>query len=320
MAEAHPTSRIAAEVAEALAEGRAVVALESTLIAQGLPWPENLETARAAERAVRQSGAVPATIAVLGGLVQIGLTDSELEQMARAPRGFLKASRREIGWAVARRLNAATTVAATLWLARSAGLTVMATGGLGGVHREASTSFDISNDLDELARADGVLVVCSGVKSILDLPATLERLETTGVAVLGYATDDFPAFTTRSSGLPLSARVDSPSEAASVVAAHRALQLPGAIILAQPVPAEVGLDRSLMEESLSIASAEARALGISGKALTPFLLDRLRESTRGLSLAANTALIVSNASLAGSVAVSLAGKGVRSEGPMTNDR
>ena len=183
----------------------------------------------------------------------------------------------------------------------------MATGGLGGVHRGAAETFDVSNDLDELARADGALVVCSGVKSILDVPATLELLETRGVAVVGYGTDEFPAFTTRSSGLPLEARVDSPGEAAAVVAAHRALGLPGAVVLAQPVPAAVALDRDVMESALAGASAEARARGVSGKALTPFLLDRLREATGGRSLAANTALIVANAGLAGAVAAALAG-------------
>jgi pseudouridine-5'-phosphate glycosidase len=294
------------EVQAALRGGRAVVALESTLIAQGLPWPENLATARASEDAVRRAGAVPATVAVLAGEVHVGLTGDELERMARGPGGFLKASRRDLSWAVAQRLDAATTVSATLWLARKAGIGVMATGGLGGVHRGAAETFDVSNDLDELARADGALVVCSGVKSILDVPATLEVLETRGVAVVGFGTDEFPAFTTRSSGLKLGARVDAPEDAAAVVASHRALNLPGAVVLVQPVSEAVALDRGAMESALAVASAEARAGGISGKAITPFLLDRLREATGGRSLAANTALIVANAALAGATAAALA--------------
>ncbi len=298
------TIRIAPEVAEALAEGRGVVALESTLIAQGLPWPDNLETARASETAVRQAGAVAATIAVVAGEIRIGLTAAELEQMARAPGRFVKASRRDLSWVVARGLDASTTVSATIRLARRAGIDVVATGGLGGVHRDASTTFDISTDLDELARADGCAVVCSGVKSILDVPATLEVLETRGVPVVGYGVDEFPAFTTRSSGLKLEARVDSPAEAAALISSHRSLGLPGAVVLAQAVAAELALDRDLMESALTIATAEARSLGLTGKALTPFLLDRLRIATSGRSLAANTALIVANAGLAGALAFS----------------
>ena len=226
---------IAPGVAAALASGRGVVALESTLIAHGLPWPDNLETARRSEAAVREAGAEPATIAVLGGTIRVGLDDAELEGLARSDR-FLKASRRDLGSAVARNLDAATTVSATLWIARRAGLGVLATGGLGGVHRGASTTFDISADLDELAEGDGMAVICSGVKSILDVPATLDALETRGVAVVGYRTDTFPAFTSESSGLPLETRVETPAEAAAIVRAHRTLGLPGALIIAQPVP------------------------------------------------------------------------------------
>ena len=302
MANASYKTVIAPEVSDALRAGRGVVALESTLIAQGLPWPENLETARNAEAAVRTSDAVPATIAVLGGTVHIGLDMVTIERLARSAGTFLKASRRDLPFVLARGLDAATTVASTLWLARRAGIGVMATGGLGGVHRGAAESFDISTDLDELARADGALLVCSGVKSILDIPATLEVLETRGVPVLGYRTDEFPAFTTRTSGLPLDARVDSPEEAASVVLSHRALRLPGAIVLAQPVPESAALDRAEMETALAEALREAHARGITGKAVTPFLLDQIREATHGRSLIANTALIVANAGLAGAVA------------------
>ena len=295
---------IAPGVARALRSGAGVVALESTLVAQGLPWPENLETARAAEAAVARAGAVPATIAVLGGRVTVGLDGAEVEHLARSG-GFAKANRRDLAAAVAGGRNAATTVAATLWIARAVGIGVMATGGLGGVHRDAAQSFDVSNDLDELGQADGALVVCSGVKSILDVPATLEVLETRGVAVVGYRTDHLPAFTTSSSGLPLEARVDTPAEAASLMRAHRVLGLPGAVVLAQEVPGQVALGHEEMEAALVSALAEASASGVVGKALTPFLLGRIREATGGRSLVANRALIVANAGLAGEVAAAL---------------
>lgn len=302
---------VAAEVAEALAAGRGVVALESTLIAQGLPWPENLETARGAEAAVRQAGAVPATVAVLAGVVRIGMTDAEVEALARNrdPGRVLKASRRDLSRVVAQGLDAATTVAATLWLARRAGIGVMATGGLGGVHRGAAESFDVSTDLDELGRADGALVVCSGAKSVLDVPATLETLETRGVAVVGYRTDTFPAFTSHSSGRKLEARVDSPTAAADLVRAHRALGLPGAVVLAQPVPAEAALTADEMEEALASAVVEAARRDVAGKAVTPFLLACIRDATDGRSLVANTALIVNNAALAGQIAAALGSVG-----------
>lgn len=300
------TAGTATEVAEALASGRGVVALESTLIAQGLPWPENLETARAAEAAVRSAGAVPATVAIIGGAVHVGLSSDQLEWVARSG-AFLKASRRDLSAAIARREHAATTVSATLWIAREQGIGVMATGGLGGVHRGAAISFDISTDLDELARADGMLVVCSGFKSILDLPATLDSLETRGVPVVGYQTSELPAFTTVSSGLPLEVRVESVQEVAALVRVHRTLTLPGAVVLTNPVPAPEALDRAEMEAALAIALAEAERLGIAGKAVTPFLLDHLRRATEGRSLRANRALIVSNARLAGEAAAALAG-------------
>jgi pseudouridine-5'-phosphate glycosidase len=296
---------VAPEVAGALGEHRAVVALESTLLAHGLPWPQNLETAREAEEAVRRGGAVPATIAVIGGRIQVGLTADELERVAR-PGRFVKASRRDLATVVARGGDAATTVSATLWLARQAGIDVMATGGLGGVHRDAAISFDVSNDLDELARADGALVVCSGVKSILDIPATLDALETRGVVVVGYATGELPAFLARTSGLRLEARVDSPAEAGSLVRAHRALGLPGAVVLAQPVPAADALDPVAMETALQAALADARTQRVTGKAVTPFLLSRIRQATDGRGLRANRALIVANAELAGKVAAELA--------------
>jgi pseudouridine-5'-phosphate glycosidase len=303
---------IAPDVTAALDAAGPVVALESTLIVQGLPWPWNLEAARAAEAEVRRAGAVPATIAVLEGVIRVGLEAGELEMMAEAARGtssrrFLKASRRDLGMAVAQGRDAATTVSATLWIARAQGIGVLATGGLGGVHREASASFDVSTDLDELARGDGMLVVCAGFKSILDMPATLEALETRGVPVVGYRTDTLPAFTTRSSGLPLEVRADTPAEAAALVRAHRALGLPGAIVLAQPVAAAEALDGAVMEEALAAALAAAHARGIRGKAVTPYLLDQIRTATADRSLHANLALIAANARLAAEVAVALGG-------------
>src|SRR4051812_28416769 len=295
---------IAGEVAEAQAEGRGIVALESTLVTHGLPWPDNLETARQSEEAVRHSGAVPATIAILGGRIRVGLTAEDLERIARS-RELLKAGRRDLGMAVARGLDAGTTVSATLWIARSCGLGVMATGGLGGVHRGAATTFDVSTDLDELARSDGSLVVCSGFKSILDLPATLDALETRGVPIVGYRTNDLAAFTEVSSGLALEARVESPEEAAALIEAHRALGLPGAVVLAQPVAESEAVDRDVMQAALASALDEAKAQRISGKAVTPFLLAHIRRTTGGQSLRANRALIVANARLAGQTAVAL---------------
>ncbi len=294
------------------------VALESTLIAHGLPWPDNLETATASEAAVRAAGARPATVAVLGGSIRVGLSPAEIEGLARSAAGpgvgpsrgpILKASRRDLAAAVAGGLDAATTVSATLWIARRAGIGVMATGGLGGVHRGAGRTFDVSTDLDELARADGAVVVCSGVKSILDVPATLEALETRGVAVVGYRTGEFPAFTTTTSGLAVDARVETPEEAADLVRAHRRLGLPAAIVLAQPPPEGLAIPRDAMEAALAEALARAESLGVAGKAVTPFLLDAIREVTGGRSLAANKALIVANAGLAGAVARALAGAG-----------
>ena len=291
--------RTSTEVEAAIAAGRPVVALESTLVAHGLPWPANLETARAAEAAVRAAGAVPATVALLGGEILVGLSDPELEHLARAGT-YRKLGRRDLSAAAALGLDGATTVSATLWVARKSGLRAMATGGLGGVHRGDGS--DVSADLDELAAADGMLVVCSGVKTILDVPATLEALETRGVAVVGYGTDALPGFTARSTGLPLEWRVDTPDQAAAIVAAHRRLGLPGAIVLARPVDEADAVDEDLMASAIAQAEADARASGLSGKALTPFLLARVREATGGLSLSANRSLIVGNAALAGAVA------------------
>jgi pseudouridylate synthase len=294
---------LSAEVTAALAAGRPVVALESTLIAHGLPWPANLETAREAEAAVRAAGAVPATVAVWDGTPTVGLSDEQLARLARTP-GVFKASRRDLGAAVALGRLAATTVSATMALADAAGIRVFATGGIGGAHR-GEEPFDVSADLTELARTP-VLVVCAGAKSILHLPRTLEILETLGVPVLGYRTDEFPAFYVASSGLPVSCRIESPAEAAAVFAAHVRTGGGGAV-LARPCPAEVAVPAVEFREWLAAAEADARAAGVTGAKLTPFLLARLAELSGGRTLAANRALVVANAWLAAEVAAALTG-------------
>ncbi|MCI0463983.1 MAG: pseudouridine-5'-phosphate glycosidase [Gemmataceae bacterium] len=287
------------EVEEAVREGRPVVALESTLIAHGLPWPVNLETARAAEQAVRAEGGVPATVAVWQGRPKVGLREGELEGLARS-HGILKASRRDLGLAVAQRRTAATTVAATMFLAHLAGIRLFATGGIGGAHRDTGQPWDISADLLELARTP-VAVVCAGAKSILDIPRTLEILETQGVPVVGYGTDEFPAFYMRSSGEPVSARVDAPREAAELLRAHWALQ-GGGVVLAQPMPEERSLPPDEFERALAEVEGSAAGAGVRGKEVTPFLLARLAEATRGKTLEVNQALVLANARLAAQVA------------------
>ncbi len=291
------------EVRAAVAVNRPVVALESTLIAHGLPWPTNLETARESEAAVRAAGAVPATIAVLDGTPTVGLSAAQLELLARAP-GVRKASRRDLGAAVALKQHAATTVSATMALAHAAGVRVFATGGLGGAHREGE-AFDISADLAELARTP-VLVVCAGAKSILHLPRTLEILETLGVPVVGYGTDAFPAFYVRdhAPALPVSARVDSPADAAALFAAHVRMGGAGAV-LAQPCPAEVAVPAVEFDSWLTEAARAASAAGVTGAKVTPFLLARLADLSGGRTLVANRALIVANARLAAEVAARL---------------
>lgn len=288
------------EVAAALQARRPVVALESTLIAHGLPWPANLETARAAEDAVRGEGAVPATIAVWQGRPTIGLDTAQLEQLARQP-DVRKASSRDLAAALVQGAFAATTVAATMRLAHRAGLRLFATGGIGGVHPSSTAAYDTSADLHELARTP-VAVVCAGAKGILDLAATLEVLETMSVPVVGYGTDEFPAFLMQTSGLPVSARVNTPEEAAALLEAH--WQLGGAgVVLAQPLPHEAALDQDDFHRALVRAESQARAAGVRGPALTPFLLGRLAELTEGRTLRANQALIVANARLAARIAL-----------------
>ncbi len=295
---------VASEVAAALAGGGPVVALESTAIAHGLPWPHNDEVARAMEAAVRAAGAVPATIAVLDGQVRVGLGAAEIERIARAP-GLAKLSWRDLGVAVARGASGATTVAGTLAIARHVGIRVFATGGLGGVHRGAERTFDVSADLGALARTPCV-VVCSGAKSLLDLPRTVELLETLGVPVLGYQTDELPAFYTRTSGLPVAARVESAAEAAAIARAQWTLGLESSVVLAVPVPEAAALAEAEVGAAVAVAEERATQAGVRGPSLTPYVLADLHARSAGRTLAANAALLVSNAAVAGAVAVALA--------------
>jgi pseudouridine-5'-phosphate glycosidase len=293
------------EVSDALAAGRAVVALESTIISHGLPRPDNLRIARDIEAAVRAGGAVPATIAVVAGQARIGLDADALTRIAGGD-DVVKVSMRDLAAVAARGGDGATTVASTAHLAARAGITVFATGGLGGVHRGARDSWDESADLQTLSRT-GVLVVCTGVKSILDVPATLERLETLNVGVLGYRTDRFPGFYLADSGYPLDWRVDSPQEVAAVLRQRRALGTDRyGMVLANPIAADAALPRDLHDRVLASGLDAARAAGVTGKDVTPFLLDWFHRETAGASLAANIALVLANARLAAEVAAELA--------------
>jgi pseudouridine-5'-phosphate glycosidase len=297
--------RLHAEVADALTAGHPVVALESTLIAHGLPRGRNLEVAREVESAVRAAGAVPATVAVVDGVVRIGLDAAALEALALG-EDVAKAGVRDLAPVVARGASAATTVASTAHLAARAGVGVFATGGLGGVHREARETWDESADLTTLA-GTGICVVCAGVKSILDVPATLERLETLSVTVLGYGTDRFPGFYLADSGHPAPWRVDAPAEVADVLRARDALGLGGrAVVVANPLPVDEQVDPALHDRVLSEGLAEAARRGIRGGAITPFLLDRLHRESGGATLEANVALVRRNAALAARIALAAA--------------
>lgn len=288
------------DVADALAAHRPVVALESTVIAHGLPYPQNAQVARDMENAVRAEGATPATIAVLAGRAHIGLTAEHVEHLATG-KHIAKLSRRDIAACLAQKRDGATTVSATMILAHLAGISVFATGGIGGVHRGQRT--DVSADLTELSRTP-VVVVCAGAKAILDLDATLEWLETAGVPVLGYGANDFPAFYSRSSGLPVDVRVDSPEQAAAIVHTHWALGLGSGLLLTVPVPAAAETPRQVIEAAIARALAEAE--GVRGKDVTPFLLRRVSDLTGGASLRANLALLMNNARVAARLAVALA--------------
>ena len=289
------------EVAVALAAGRAVVALESSLIAQGLPVPHNLETALAAEAAVRESGAVPATTALDGGRLVVGADRTLLERLADPERSVAKAGSRDLGPLLASGALASTTVSAAMRAAHLAGIAMLATGGIGGVHRGATTSFDVSSDIDELA-ATPVAVVSSGAKSILDLPATLELLETRRVPVVGYGVDELPAFYSVGSGLRLAHRVDGPEEAAAAIAAHRSVPGAGGMLVVQPPPADLALDPAEVEGWIAEAMADAERNGIRGGAVTPHLLRHLARASGGRTLSVNIGLIVGNARTAGRIA------------------
>ena len=292
------------EVATALGDGRAVVALESTILAHGLPYPENLAVGQAIEAAVRESGAIPATIAVFDGIIKVGLETSELEELTSGASRFAKASARDLGFVLAAGASAATTVSATALVAARAGIRLFATGGIGGVHR--GDQADVSQDLTMLAGCP-VAVVSAGCKAILDLPRTLEMLETLGVPVVGHRTRDFPAFYSRSSGLTIDQQLEEPAEHARFLVSHWALLPNRGVLIANPIPEDAALDREPIEQAIEIALARAAERRIKGKALTPFLLAALAEITEGRSVVANRTLAIDNAHLAGQIAVALCG-------------
>jgi pseudouridine-5'-phosphate glycosidase len=296
------------EVRRAIADGRPVVALESSLVAQGLPPPDNIETARAAADAVREVGAVPATVAIGGGRLIVGADDELLERLADPTTPVAKAASRDIGPLLAARGIASTTVSATMRAAHLAGIAVFATGGIGGVHRGGSHPADVSSDIDELA-VTPVAVVCSGGKSILDLPATIELLETRRVPVIGLGTGELPAFYSTGSGLRLEHRADTPDDAAGIVALHRSVPGAGGILLVQPPPADVAIPAAEVDAWVADALAQARRAGIGGGRLTPFLLAAVADASGGRTLRANTALIVNNARVAAQIAGALAERG-----------
>ena len=294
---------VSPEVEKALAAGKPVVALESTIITHGMPYPQNLEMASDVEAVVRANGATPATVAIMDGRLRVGVSGDDLEELARAGGSAAKASRRDVAALLVSGGIAGTTVATTMQIAALAGIRVFATGGIGGVHRGAESSFDISADLEELSRTP-VAVVCAGAKAILDIPKTLETLETNGVPVLGYRTDDFPAFWTRSSGQPVDHRFDTADELARVIALQFGLGM-GGVLVANPIPENHALDAAEIEARIAEAIADAERQGVAGKALTPFLLKRIFELTEGRSLVANIALVEHNAAVAAEVAVAL---------------
>lgn len=303
-----PLFIVAKEVAAAVAAGKPVVALETTLVTHGLPRPHGLRVAEALEAAVREAGATPATIGILGGAVRVGLSSCQLAALAASDAA--KVNPGNLAAVVAAGRAGSTTVAATAWAAARAGIRIFATGGIGGVHRDAAESGDVSADLTALARHP-VAVVCAGAKAILDLPRTREMLETLGVPVLGFGTSEFPAFYRRSSGLPVDARCDSPAEAAAAIAAHFALGLPGGLVVANPIPGEHELPADLHDTALATALANAAAAGVRGRDVTPFLLERMRQLAGDASLRANEALLVHNARAAAQIAVGLHGASER---------
>ncbi len=301
---ANDTLDIAPEVAEALRASQPVVALESTIISHGMPYPKNVETAAAVEQTVREVGAVPATIAISGGRLKVGLSKDEIERLGELGSKVIKCSRRDLPFVLARKEDGATTVAATMIIAGMAGIRVFATGGIGGVHRGVEETMDISADLEELARTN-VAVVCAGIKSVLDIGRTLEYLETVGVPVVGYQTDTLPAFYSRSSGFPVDYRVDNAADAAAAMRIKWALGLQGGLVIAVPIPQAHALDGDEIDAVIDEAIAEMQRQGITGKDTTPFLLARIAKRTGGRSLEANIQLVINNARVAAKIAMQI---------------
>ena len=303
----NPYLDLSKEVSEALAAGKPVVALESTIISHGMPYPRNVETALSVERIIRENGAVPATIAVIGGRLKAGLTPEEIEYFGKKGREITKVSRRDLAAVCARGEDGATTVTTTMMIAHMAGLQFFATGGIGGVHRGAETTMDISADLEELANTP-VTVVCAGAKAILDLGLTLEYLETHGVPVIGYGTKELPAFYSRHSGLQVDYRMDTPEEIAATFLAQRRMGLKGGMLVTNPIPEEYAMDDAVINGAIDQAVRESVEQGIKGKEITPFLLARVAELTGGDSLASNIQLVYNNARLGAKIAAELAAK------------
>ena len=295
--------RISGEVLKALKEGKAVVALESTIISHGMPYPRNVETALRVEKTIRENGAIPATIGIIEGEAVVGMSPEEIEEFGKK-KGIIKVSRRDLPVVYAKKLWGATTVAATMILAKEAGIEIFVTGGIGGVHREGNKTFDISADLQELGRTN-VSVICAGAKAILDLPLTLEYLETMGVPVLGYKTEELPAFYTRKSGLKVDYSIESAEEFAKIIYEKRKANLDGGVLITNPIPEEDSLDYEIMTSAINKALKEADELGIHGKDSTPFLLKRVVELTGGESLESNIKLVLNNAKLGAQIAVEL---------------
>lgn len=295
---------ISAEVQQALNEGKPVVALESTIISHGMPYPQNVETALKVEQTIRENGAVPATIAIIGGKLKAGCTPEEIEYLGKKGHDVTKASRRDLPVLIARGEDGATTVTTTMIIAAMAGIKVFATGGIGGVHRGAETTMDISADLEELAQTP-VLVVCAGAKSILDLGLTLEYLETKGVPVIGYRTEELPAFYTPHSGFKVDYRLDSPEEIAAAFRAKLDMRLKGGMLVTNPIPDEYAMPADVINKAIDKAIAESVKLGIHGKETTPFLLAKVKDLTGGDSLASNIQLVLNNARLAAKTAAAL---------------
>lgn len=291
-------------VAAAIAAGKPVVALESTIISHGMPWPQNAETAKKVEKIIRDNGAVPATIAIIDGRLKAGLSNEEIDTLAKAGLSVTKCSRRDLPFVIAQKQHGATTVAATMIIAAMAGIKVFATGGIGGVHRGAQQTFDVSADLQELAKTS-VAVVCAGAKSILDLALTREYLETQGVPVLGYKTDTLPAFYTRESDQTVDYNLQSAKDIANFLKAKWEMQLHGGVIIANPIPEEFAMDKAVIDSAINQALAEMKEQGVAGKESTPFLLARVAELTGGDSLASNIQLVFNNARLAAKIAIAL---------------